>query len=543
VTYTATVSRRGFLSATGAAVAGTVLGARQLRAGHTVVVPANTLLPADAFLGEIARDADMAAMARHAVDAARSAGAVYADVRIAENHVLRPSNSDVFLEAEFTFGVRARVDGVWGFAYGRVPTTDAVARCAVEAVSAARMTSRLGRAAATDPWTPPPLATGEWTTPVRIDPFTVPIRQQAERINAAEMAVGRVAGSFGGFSIEWTRERRVMAATTGTLVTQQFYRASPYYYAFTRYGRNFIRPRVTGLHGTSQGYELLLAENLLDRFAEATEEANRLARLPVRSMDVGRYPFVADGAVTGTLLLTLLSQSLELDRVLGWEADASGTSRMTPELLGTVVTSPLMTVRAHRRAPAIRAARWDDEGSETREHTLLRNGVLVDFHTSAETVPALRQWYARNGQSLLSNGCAVATRATTQVGIQPPHLVLESTSGNVSLDDLCKEVQTGVLVITDSYIQTDQQLASGNMNWMNMYEIARGKIVRKVQEMQLQFNTAALLKGVVALGGQSTVRDNNVSTSKSVPWVNTRGGATAPAVLFKEINVVSSRLS
>jgi len=538
-------SRREFLTTTSLALAGTALGARHLKAGTPVRIPGRSPLAADVFLQGLAGSVDMKALAQRAVDTATQAGAAYADVRVSEYNMLwLPSFaiSNVYLETEFTFGVRVLVDGVWGFSYGRAPDGDNIAQYTRDAVASARLAAKLGTAVPVREWTPPPPATGEWAVPIEIDPFTVPIQQQAELIDAVDATVRRVPGSSGTFETDWVRETRVCASTTGTLITQQLHRAHPTSEAIATYGNNYLRVRVPGFHGQSAGYEVCATPGLMERFKAAAEEATWFARLPIRPLDVGRYPVVFDSALMGNALVTLLGQSLELDRVLGMDVDSSGTSRLTPDLLGTTVLSPLVTVTAHRNLPSVTAVKWDDEGTMPQPHTVIRDGVLMDYHTSAETLPALKGWYQTQNLPLRSNGCAAVSKAKNPVAIHPPHLVMAPGKTRASFADLYKDITKGIVVLHEGLITTDQQLASGAIGWGYMYEVSHGKIVRRLKDMQLQFNTLPFLKGITALGDVTTVQDQDVSTSKGFPWSSARTGATAPAALFKEVNAVSTHM-
>jgi thiol-disulfide isomerase/thioredoxin len=247
-------TRREFLSTTSLAVAGTVLGTRQLNAGAKVTIPAESPYPAQAFLDGSSAGVDlMKALALRAVDAARQAGAAHADVRVSERYLLAPWLRNVYLETELTFGIRALVDGVWGVTYGRAPTVDTIAQSASDAVAGARLSAKLGVAAPVRDWTPPAVATGEWRTPIEVDPFAVPIQQQQELMGAVGVTVERVPGSMGSFGIEWVRDMRVFASTTGALTSQELYQAYPRYQMSARYGRSVVPLRVPGFHWKSVG--------------------------------------------------------------------------------------------------------------------------------------------------------------------------------------------------------------------------------------------------------------------------------------------------
>jgi len=544
-------SRRTFLAQSSLAVAGTLLGARQLRAGMPVELPLDASLPVGAYLPPSLEASDFRALATAAVDAAKSAGASYADIRIAERNWMIAEDRRVVLETTCTYGVRALVDGKWGFSYGRAPTPEAVVQCAHEAVSSGRLSAQLSartRASGAErnvpEWTPAPAATGEWRTPIEIDPFQVPVQEHSEFAHALAMVASRLPGVDGGLEVQWIRETRTFASTVGSLLTQYLCRCLPMSVQnmTAHFGGNRVNFCVDGIRWTSGGYEVLRKPGWMDRFQQASEDAVWLSRLPMRPTDVGRYPVVFDGTVTGALLGVIIGPSLELDRVLGFESEASGTSRFTPELLGTAISSPLVTVTGNRAMPSVSAVKWDDDGNEPQEHTLIRDGVLTDYHTNGQTVGALKSWYDRQGKPLRSNGCAVAPEALHAVTVQPPELSMAPNRSTTSLQDLYKGMKRGIAVLNTGWIAPDQQLTSGSISsWDGVYEVSNGKIVRRLVGMGLEFSTVPFIKNIVAVGDQSTVRHQDISTSKGMPWVDVRHGADAPAVLFKDINVISQQ--
>jgi len=78
-----------------------------------------------------------------AVDAARSAGAEYADVRISRNRVQSISTRERRVQGlsdneTVGFGVRTLVGGAWGFAASSDLTRDEVARIARQSVAQAK---------------------------------------------------------------------------------------------------------------------------------------------------------------------------------------------------------------------------------------------------------------------------------------------------------------------------------------------------------------------------------------------------------------------
>jgi len=500
---------------------------------------------------------ELQALATAAVDAATHAGASYADIRIAERHLLSvrevfdPNlNPNVRIDSTIAYGVRTLVDGIWAFQHGTVPSLDAVTGSARQAVATARNYKGLTKQLVE--LTPSPAATGTWTTPIQIDPFTVPIEEQYSRLVALGMATGRTPGAsytargMDGISFTWTREHRVFASSQGSLTRQTFYRAVPdvVIAAFRglSYGRTGLPMEQSWLPNfgpVSAGYEAVLVPSLQDDFKALGEEAVRLASLPRRVFEVGRYPVVMDGGTIGALMSHAIGSAMELDRVLGNESgDATGTFLSPPEsILGTPVFSPLVNVRASRALPTLLAAQWDDEGVVPEDYTVVKDGRVVDYHTHRDSAPALRDWYAQRQQPLRSHGCAVALDADQPVSVRAPHLTM--TAGDASLDALIGGISRGLLVLTTGRVSMVQQMAGGSMGRAILYEIERGRVVRRAVDAGLQFSTRTLWKNLTVLGDRSTVQTRYTELVKGQPWIPMPHGTTAPAGFFKECDVIA----
>src|SRR6185503_3100885 len=180
-----TISRRRFVESATAAAALTAIGGR------------SSSLPLSPYLDQFGDAApDFKELAMRAVDAAKSAGAQYADARIAryrsqgintrERRVLGLSDNETA-----GIGVRALVNGAWGFAATADLTPDSVASVARSAVEQARA----NRAAQAKPIALAPSGaaqTGTWRSPIKTDPFEIPIADKVAILLAANEAALKV---------------------------------------------------------------------------------------------------------------------------------------------------------------------------------------------------------------------------------------------------------------------------------------------------------------------------------------------------------------
>jgi len=112
-----------------------------------------------------------------ALNAAKMGGASYADARIAryrDNQVFTREQQiiNVVDQDSMGCGVRALVDGTWGFAATRNLTKAGVAGAAREAAAIAKA-NRIARDRAVQLAPSPSYPDASWVTPHTIDPFTV----------------------------------------------------------------------------------------------------------------------------------------------------------------------------------------------------------------------------------------------------------------------------------------------------------------------------------------------------------------------------------
>src|SRR3954454_23175136 len=187
--------------------------------------------------------ADSAALdlANLALDAARRAGASYADVRIGryrrqsiatrERQVAGVSDNE-----SYGLGVRTLVDGSWGFAATSTMTSEGVQRAAADAAAMSRA-ARIVRRHRVE-LAPAAPVTGTWMTPVTRDPIDVPLEEKIALLLAAnESALKVPTVRFASSSMSLLREVKTLLTSEGTNVTQTMIRVGPTFQA-TAIGSN-----------------------------------------------------------------------------------------------------------------------------------------------------------------------------------------------------------------------------------------------------------------------------------------------------------------
>ncbi|HVH13924.1 MAG TPA: TldD/PmbA family protein, partial [Longimicrobium sp.] len=279
------------------------------------------------------QDADHRELAMRALDAARGAGASYADVRVSRNRnqsiSTRERQITGFEDAEtFGFGVRVLANGAWGFAASKDLTLDEADRVARQAVAQARANAA-ARARPVELAPVEAVPDGRWTSPVEINPFDVAIEDKVGLLlRANEAALGVQGARFVTSSMFFVQEEKTFASTEGSYIVQTLYRAYPQMNVTAVAGGDFQTRASTPVQPMGLGYEHVRDSDLVGNAPRWAEDAVR--KLTAKPVDPGRYDLVL---MPSHLFLTIhesVAHPTELDRVMGYEANYAGTSFIYP---------------------------------------------------------------------------------------------------------------------------------------------------------------------------------------------------------------------
>ncbi|WP_284348954.1 TldD/PmbA family protein [Roseisolibacter agri] len=492
------LNRRDFLLGTTAAAAAAALGARSASALPTGPLPS----PGDPAIR---------ALAMRALDAAKSGGAEYADVRIAQNRTqfvaTRERRVQGLADGEtFGAGVRALVGGAWGFAATSDLSPDGIAAAARQAVAQAKA----NRAAQVRPHqlapvTPTP--NGEWKSPIKVDPFEVPVADKVALLLAANEAALKVKGvRFVTSGMNFLREEKTFASTDGTYTVQTLYRTTPNMNitAVAADNSDFQSRQSTEVAPMGRGYEHVTESDFVGNAPKwAGEAAEKLAAKPV---EVGRYDLILNPS---NLFLTIhesVAHPTELDRVLGFEANYAGTSFVTPpeKVLGQLkYGSPLMNIQADRnQVGSLAACGWDDEGVQPETYMIIKDGVVVDYQTTREQAPYLDWWYRKSGKTMRSHGNSYAQSWADVQFQRMPNVSLLPGEKDYVWEDLISATDRGIAIVGNGSFSIDQQRYNGQFAGQLFYEIKGGKVVGMLKDVAYQFRTPEFWGSLDMIGGK-----------------------------------------
>jgi len=531
------VSRRHFLHVASAAAASATIPLHRVHGSSLVRTP-TIYIPR---VSGVSVEPDFYALAERAADAARSAGASYADARI----TLTRSQVPGFVDGEARgFGVRALVGGYWGFLASSIWTPDEAVRLARGAVAQANA-HRRGKTRPVEWTTIPVVRRGEWVMPVKYDPFNIPIEEKIDIMAAfADIASTAQVGIYPQTGMSFTRQRKVFVSSEGASWAQTTYTSSASFVLWYRdeyhAGLQMAGAAADFLSPAGKGWEYITESGIAEAIPQLIDEAEQ-ARHTV-PVDVGRFDMVLSAEAMSTLVDETFGAATELDRALGYEANARGTSYLDDPLamLGThQVASPRITITGNRSLSGGAATvRWDDEGVVPDEFPIVTNGVLVDYQTTREQAPWLAPYYGHTGHAVRSHGCANAGSALDITMQHAPNLTLAPSPDTTTFESLVASTEKGVAVL-DLDVSMDQQQLNG-MASGTLREIVRGKLGRFIYGGELAFRAPELWKTVAGLGGASSQRWFGRTRGKGEPQQRTTHTVGAVPAKIPQLSLIDA---
>src|SRR5947207_11054168 len=333
-------------------------------------------------------------IASWALNTATQRGASYADARIADDRhrALSTKNGKVgnaAVSESFGFGVRVIADGAWGFA-----ASDDLSRAGVEATAAraVEIAKASARVKQNDVKLAPEKAvTAEWTSPYQIDPFTTSVEQNLELLLKIDSELRSVPGvTLAETNMNLRREEQWFVSSEGADIHQTKYTTGVGYAAYAFAGTEIQKrsyPNSYGGQWQNKGYELISDLALLENARRVGEEAVLL--LKADKCPEGSFDIILDSSQLALQIHESVGHPIELDRVLGMEANFAGTSFLTLDKLRTLrYGSDLVNIVADARqehGPGLGTFAFDDEGVPAQCTPIISNGLFTGYLSSRET--------------------------------------------------------------------------------------------------------------------------------------------------------------
>ncbi len=541
-------NRRDFLKAGGVALGALAVGPEVLRAAPPVGAPSTGALAGYRALPPVATDPATRELMMEALDAAKRAGASWADVRIGRNrnnsvNTREQQVTNVLESDTMGCGVRVLVDGCWGFAATQELTKAGVGGAAQEAAAIAKANRvAMGRRVELAP--APSLGDRTWRSSYTVDPFTVSLEEKVGlllKANAEAMKAKNVRFVTSGLS--FVKEERNYANTDGSVITQDYVRSWVTLAATAVAGGDFAQRGPEVVQPMGRGWEYVLEADVVGNALKWGEEASE--KLTAKSVDVGRYDLILHPSQLFLTIHESLAHPTELDRAMGYEANYAGTSFIAPprEVLGKLKLGPEMMnlVGNRNEVGALATIGYDDDGVQPDEFHIVKNGIFNDYQTTREQAPWLDWWYTQNGQQPRSHGCSYAQSWADVQFQRMPNVSLMPGEQDLSWDDMIAATDRGIAMIGRSSYSIDQQRYNAQFGAQLCYEIRGGKIVGQLKDVAYQMRTPDFWNAMDVVGGKSAYEfGGTFNDGKGQPSQANAVSHGCPPVRFKNINVINT---
>ena len=414
------------------------------------------------------------------LETARLRGATYADVRVMHQRQrdLTTKNGKVgtLAQAEsIGLGIRVLASGAWGFASTDRLTREGVERCAIQAVAIAKASASAKRNDVVMADEQPYI--DSWQSPFRKDPFEIPLETQLALLLDADAEMRRVKGvTLTETDMQFRKSDSWFASSIGSRIHQRKVTSGCGIVATSFKGEEIQKrsyPNSFGGQHALLGYELIESLDLVKNAAIIAEESVALhsaAQCPEK-----KATLLLGGSQLGLQIHESVGHPIELDRVLGEEANFAGTSFLTLDQVNNLkYASEIVNVVADARlehGPGLGTFAYDDEGVPAQCTKIIEAGQFRGYLSNRETARLI---------GLDRSSGTMRTEAWNRL----PIIRMTNVSllpGNWNLDDLIESTDDGILMETNRSWSIDDRRYQFQFSTEIGWEIKGGKKTRMLK--------------------------------------------------------------
>ncbi len=385
-----------------------------------------------------------------AVKRLAASGAEYGDIRIVHSSTQSIRGEDRRISSirdldDIGFGIRVLFHGGWGFAASSILSLEEVPRVADLAVEIAKASASIAIEKVV--LAGEPVHHDRVVTPVRIDPFTVPLTQKTGLLLATMESLQAQPGVVRSSAELWARrDRKFFASTEGTRLEFDLLASSGECTATALHdgrfaSRSFNTPQLR------RGYELIEEADFPGQASRVAGEVVEKVRAP--AVEAGPYDLVLDPEHLSLTMHESCGHPSELDRALGYEANYAGTSFLTTDTLGRFRygSSHVNLVADNTEPETLAATGYDDDGVACQKWDIVRDGLFVGYCTNREVAPKIGAARSRGSNRADSWGTVPIVRIAN-IGLEP---------GGATLDQLLADVKRGIYIEGHGSYSIDQR--------------------------------------------------------------------------------------
>jgi TldD protein len=415
-----------------------------------------------------------------ALHTAELRGASYADVRVMHlrQRDLTTKNGRVGTLAQnesIGIGIRVLVNGAWGFASTDKLSRDGVEDCAALAISIGKASALAMRKDVV--LAPEQTYVDSWQSPCRKDPFEIPIEAQLELLLGADAELRRISGvTLAETNMQFRKIDSWFASSIGSRIHQRKVITGCGMVATSFRGDEIQKrsyPNSFGGQHSLAGYELVESLELLKNAPIIGEEAVALHSAAQCPEEIGTL--ILGGSQLGLQIHESIGHPIELDRVLGEEANFAGTSFLTLDQLNRLkYASNIVNVVADARldhGPGLGTFAYDDEGVPAQCTDIIKDGQFCGYLSSRESAHVIGL-NRSSGTMRTESWNRLPIIRMTNVSLLP---------GSWDFDDLIADTHDGILMDTNRSWSIDDRRYQFQFSTEIAWQIKGGKKIRMLK--------------------------------------------------------------
>ena len=374
-------------------------------------------------------------------------------------------------------GVRVLADGAWGFAATEDLTRAGVETAAAQALEIAHASAQVKQKDVI--LAPEKAHQDDWSSPCEIDPFSISTEENLDLLQTIDAELRNVDGvTLTETNLNFRRYDQWFYNSEGSNIHQLRYSTGAGYAAYSFQGTEIQKrsyPNSFGGQWQDRGYELVHELKLLENARRIGEEAVALHKAD--QCPQGRFDIILDSSQLGLQIHESVGHPIELDRVLGMEANFAGMSFLTLDKLRNLrYGSEIVNVVAdatEKHGPGLGTFKYDDEGVPGQRTPIITNGHFTGYLSSRETAHTI-------GENR-SNGAMRAEGWNRTPIIRMTNISILPGPKPLTLDQLIASTDHGIYLQTNKSWSIDDKRYNFQFGTEIGWEIQGGKLARMLK--------------------------------------------------------------
>jgi TldD protein len=476
-------------------------------------------------------------LSTHALDTARVRGATYADTRVMHlrQRDVTTKNGQVGTLAQsesIGLGIRVLANGAWGFASTDRLTREGVSACAAQAVAIAKASALAKRSDVV--MVPEELYVDSWQSAYRKDPFEIPLQTQLALLLAVDAEMRRVKGvTLTETDLQFRKIESWFASSIGSRIHQRKMISGCGIVA-TSFKNDEIHkrsyPNSFGGQHALQGYELVESLDLLHHGPRVAEEAVALHSAEQCPQKSGTL--ILGGSQLGLQIHESVGHPIELDRVLGQEANFAGTSFLTLDQLnklryGSDIVNVVADARVEHGA-GLGTFAYDDEGVPAQCTDIIKEGQFRGYLSNRETAHLIGLQRS-SGTMRTESWNRLPIIRMTNISLLP---------GRWTFDHLIADTDDAILMETNRSWSIDDRRYQFQFSTEIAWEIKGGKKARMLKNPSYSGITTEFWNSCDAIcNAEAWTLWGTPNCGKGQPMQTMGTGHGASPARFKHVNI------